>query len=271
MSNRRFFVLFYMLTLLLVTAPAWAQEAASDAFGETTPPQWQVPLEEDTAAQEPLPTQKETRPQESSPAQADDPFLNALQETYKEDTTKKETGDGETTPSLKENSVKRLLPAFSDTILRTVAILFLLCGVLILGSFLIRKFGKRSALLSGQSLATVLGKVHLSPKACLFFVKTGDRILVVGLTQQNMRLITEFSADAFEAERNTESISDNRDATAASDGFFAQLHATATAPSPLSSGSEAGAPSEDDELNALRGDIQRLQQFLQDGGRDQKR
>lgn len=143
--------------------------------------------------------------------------------------------------------------------LQWLVYLFFICGFIILAGYLIKRFGRRSHLLAGLRYGEVLGRLHLAPRVSLHFVKTGGRVLVVGVTQSSLSLLTEFDAEAFEAAVQ-EAASETPPESADRGGFLAQLRASAR--------KETGASAVDDDLAALRGDIQRLQQYLQKGGRE---
>ncbi len=142
-------------------------------------------------------------------------------------------------------------------VLRTVAWLCVLCGLIVLGGYLLRRYGKNTPLLAGAQYGTVLGKVHLSPRASLHYVQSGGRILVIGLTQQHMSLIAEFEPGSFELPEEAEFAGD----APATPGSFVEELRLASRPQPP-------VVAEDDELTALRGDVQRLQRYLQDNLRE---
>ena len=137
---------------------------------------------------------------------------------------------------------------------RVIGGLAFVCGCIILLGYLARKYGKRTPLLAGQNLGAVLGRIYLSPRASLHYVRSGGRILVVAVTQNNASLITEFDAERFE-EFEAEAASSNAEPGASS--FLSQLRKTSeqAADSP---------PAVDDDLVSLRGDIQRLQHYLKE-------
>ena len=136
-----------------------------------------------------------------------------------------------------------------DYALRTLAVLLVLCGLIMLGGWAIRKFGGRTALLSGQNLGNVIGKVYLEPRASLMYVKTGGRVLVLGVTPQNINPVAEFEESVFEAPAAS---------PADTTSFLARLQER-PALNPIR---------EDEEITSLRGDIQRLKDFLRESKRD---
>lgn len=144
-----------------------------------------------------------------------------------------------------------------DAGLRTFLWLCVLCALIILAGYLLKRFGQRTPLLAGQRLGVVLGRVHLDPKAAIHYVRTGGRVLLLGVTPQQVTLLTEFDASAFEEVQEMEPAPDPRLRTNEPAGFLAQLQAN-----------HAKLQAPDDELVTLRSDIQRLQQSLQEKMRD---
>lgn len=140
--------------------------------------------------------------------------------------------------------------------------LFGLCiacaGILLLG-YLARKYGRKNPFLAGRHLGTVLGRVHLSPRASLHYVHSGNRVLVIGLTQNTIAPITEFDAADFDTQ--SEPGAKQGDANQAPDAVsFLQL-----LKNEAEENSEATSTlAADEELAALRGDLQRLRQYLQE-------
>jgi len=150
--------------------------------------------------------------------------------------------------------------SLGQDVLQWLVYLFFICGFIILAGYLIKRLGRRSRLLAGLQYGEVLGRLYLAPRVSLHFVKTGGRVLVVGVTQSNLSLLTEFDAEAFEAALQETSSEAPPESDAG--GFVAQLRASAL--------KETGTSAADDDLAALRGDIQRLQQHLQKGGRESR-
>ncbi len=141
---------------------------------------------------------------------------------------------------------------------RAFAVLMVLCGVIILGGYLARRYGRRSPLLAGHSLGRVLGTVHLNPKAALHFVETGGRVLVVGLSQGHMALIADLDPESLEAPRAAAGEAEAAPSRPAQS--FLELLQAKTA--------EPAAKEADEDLASLRGDIQRLQHYLQESLRE---
>lgn len=138
-----------------------------------------------------------------------------------------------------------------------------LCATLVLILLLfaaLKRWGKRTPLLAGQQLARVLGRVGLSPQASLHFVQTNGEVLVIGVTQQNVTLLRTFDASDFEKAPEvapTEKAPAPAGEPAAS--FLAQLKESRAA-----MGVEAAV---DEDLDQLKGELQRLKQYFQDSTR----
>jgi flagellar biogenesis protein FliO len=76
-----------------------------------------------------------------------------------------------------------------------------LCVVLVLilvAYYLVNRLGARTPLLAGAKLGTIMGRVALSPKAYLYFVRTANRVLVVGWTPTSINRVAEYDATEFE-------------------------------------------------------------------------
>jgi flagellar biogenesis protein FliO len=111
----------------------------------------------------------------------------------------------------------------------------------------------------------VVGKVSLGQRATLHYVRTGGRILVIGVAQNSVTPIAEFEEDAFD----TVLADAPRTAGAPStQGGF--LEALGAATGKGKGKAESSTPPEDDDLTQLRSDLQRLRHYLQEGGRDRE-
>jgi len=181
-------------------------------------------------------------------------YFKAHQAVWTED-----TASAAPSASPAESPERAIGASLARDVLQWLVYLFFICGFIILAGYLIKRLGRRSRLLAGLRYGEVLGRLHLAPRVSLHFVKTGGRVLVVGITQSNVSLLTEFDAEVFEAAVQ-EAASETPPEAADSGGFVAQLRASAL--------KETGTSAVDDDLAALRGDIQRLQQYLQKGGRE---
>ncbi|HUW61485.1 MAG TPA: flagellar biosynthetic protein FliO [Candidatus Bathyarchaeia archaeon] len=153
-----------------------------------------------------------------------------------------------------ENSMRALFG-----LLAALALLFVL-------GYLAKRFGKNSPLFAGGDLAKLMGKVYLSPRASLHFVRTSGRILVLGVTPNAISTVAEFDADSFEP------ISAEAPASKPAAGshsetepFLAQFKASLES---IARATPSENPEHDDaEIAALREDVQRLQRYLQESVR----
>jgi flagellar biogenesis protein FliO len=112
-----------------------------------------------------------------------------------------------------------------------------------------------------------MGKVYLSPRASLHYVRTGGRILVLGVTPNAIATVAEFDADAFEPIRAEATASPPPAAgtTSETESFMAQFKASLES---IARATPPDNPEQDDsEIAALREDVQRLQHYLQESVR----
>lgn len=145
---------------------------------------------------------------------------------------------------------------FTRQLLRAFGWLCVIIAAILLLFYAIRRWGAKTPLLAGQRLAEVIGRVHLSPKASVHFVRTAGRVLVLGVTQQEVSLLTELDAATFDAH--------TADAVAAprTRSFLEELqrdNARFDAPVAMPQ-KEKRIP--DEEIDSLRQDLQRLQRYL---------
>lgn len=140
---------------------------------------------------------------------------------------------------------------------RAMSALCIVVALILLIFYAVRRFGRRVPIFAGAQLGTVLGKVHLSRSSALHFVRTGGRVLVVGVTNDSMSLVAEFDEGAFDATRGT-----GKDTPFNADNFLAQLQQS------RKSIARKDEPEDEDvgdeEISALRGDIHRLQRYLRE-------
>lgn len=210
------------------------------APAEETPPA-EPPEAEPPAAEEPVPEWfKEA--QESIGAAMDE-GAGAAAETGAAATGEETAGPR----SLGENVVQ------SFVALLVVLALILICV------YLLKRFGKRTPLLAGSSLGMVLGRIYLTPKASLHFIKVRNTVLVVGVTPAGMSSIARLDASLFEETSGKVAASA---APGEAGSFLAHLKSS------RQTGTPKDAESEDDEIAALRGDLARLQQYLQETSRE---
>lgn len=162
-------------------------------------------------------------------------------------------------------------PAVTPTpsILNAIVALCVVLGLIVLCLYAVRRFGARTPLLAGAALGQILGRVHLTPKASLHFVRTGGKVLVVGVTQESVHLVETFDADAFESVGPPPALPAHQEEGGGEEhpkaaSFLAQLREQSNRmrqPAELS-------PGEDGDIATLRGDIERLQRMLRDATRE---
>jgi len=151
-------------------------------------------------------------------------------------------------------------PSLWGSLGQGIVSLFVVIALILLCTWAIKRFGARTPLLAGTSLGTVLGKVYLTPKIALHFVKVRNIVLVVGVTPNEVSPIAQLNAALFDdvTQGSTSGHGNNRQMD-----FLSHLtHET---------GQSTGAQStenEDDEITALKGDLARLQKYLQETSRE---
>lgn len=90
------------------------------------------------------------------------------------------------------------------SVIRSIAALSFVLALILAIYYVLNKYGKKSPLFAGSSLGTILGRVYLSPKAELHFVRVRDRVLVIGVTANGISRVAEFSAALFEETQRAE-------------------------------------------------------------------
>ncbi len=213
-----------------------ATEEHERHFEETSPP-----VIDTTVPPEPPPGKE--------PAGTPD-FFKAHQRIWDEEGAAPETDAA--VPPLEPLSLWQFIP-------RMIIGLCVVCGLILLGGYLARRMGRHSPLLAGPRLGAVLGRVHLAPKVTLHYVKTGGRVLIVAVTPNAVSLVADFDAEKFEAAAPEATFEAASQTAAQPATFLDQLQAIAR---------QGAAAEEEDDLAALRGDLQRLQRYLQEGSRE---
>lgn len=227
-----------VLVVLLINLPAWATETDGDAPDAAA------------AMEAPGAETATTTPPVSAENGID---MTAFQEAYDREVARSQAE--ETGAPLPQDTSARDT-GIGSMALRSAAALLGICGAIILLGWAARRFGGKTPILAGAGIAQVLGRTYLEPKVALHFVKTGGRVLVVGVTPQTIALISEFDAADFEA---SPAISELPKPAIGAADFLSRLKEQQAA--------SAAAPVADEDLEALRGDIQRLKQFLQESRR----
>lgn len=236
---------------------AWPQSQAA-SFQETQPPKVDIgsPHENAGDSQENAAASRES----SAPQQENVSGSKEIPEYFKEhQKIWDEPPAGAANPAAGAAAPEKE-QGWNTYIPRTIMGLCIVCGIIILGGVLMKKYGRHTPLLAGQRLGVVLGKVYLTPKVTLHYVKSGGRVLVISLTQNQVSLIAEFDAGAFESSLESEESAPEKTAKDPAN-FLEQLRTQVK--------KEAGVTRRaDDDLDELRGDIQRLQRYLQESARE---
>jgi len=245
-----------LFTLLLLVASGAAIAQALNPV--------QLPSPEDLTSSSPVPV---AAPAPVVPTAAADPIdMTPFQEAFDKEIAEAQaeaTGANANLPADAQGEGSEIF----DLALRSLAALLAICGTIILLGWAAKRWGGKTPLLAGTGLAQVLGRVYLEPKVSLHFVKTGGRVIVVGVTSGTASLITEFEAEQFEQSLGLPARPEPAPvppASARDAGFLARLREQQER---AAAGVSASSPPPSDDLDSLRGDIQRLKQFLQESRR----
>ncbi len=173
-------------------------------------------------------------------------------------------GDGE------EGGVTgQILPDLFWPFLQSLAALCFVLGLFLLIAYGLRRMGQRSAIFPKTGLAQVLGRVYLTPRVSLHFVEMAGQVLVIGVGQNDTRLLTQFPAEAFQehinraAVGNEQEVNSFRRESELDNDFFAELQARTAAMNARDTAAYGG----DADMDAMRDDIQRLRESLRKGSR----
>ena len=242
-----------MLLIAALASIGFAQDSTETGLAETPAPQWEQPAMLPSSPETPEQPSGQPAPQAPAGETTLPGYFQAHQTIWDAPPAAPDgqvvTADSATEPE----------HGWRYYATRSVIGLLVVCGGIILTGRLLRKYGKQSPLLAGQRLGTVMGKVHLGPRMALHYVKTGERVLVIGTTPNSISLVAEFDSGAFDTAE--EPSTPHAAETARPASFLDQLHTQAdklrAQPAPV-----------DDELASLRSDIQRLQLYLRENARD---
>ena len=173
---------------------------------------------------------------------------------------------------------------WKTSILKTFGWLCVIIAAILVLFYLTKRWGKNTPLLAGMGLGTVLGRVALSPRVFLYFVRAAGRVLVIGVTPNSISLISEFDAASFEEETKTkpepaegapktktETNAPAKEQTARSAGFLSHLKASTRDLLNETTPKKEQAPlrESDADIESLRKDILRLQEYLKDNLREE--
>ncbi len=246
------------LAVLFVVGIGFIAPAQDPEFAATPPAKVLLDLD-GAAAPAPVPVEITEASPEPEAAPAPDAAVDELIAETGAYMAEQEAADS--APTTEEAAV----PA-SDTIaspMKTVGRgVVALCLTLVLFLLLfaaVKRWGQKTPLLAGQQLARVIGRVGLSPQASLHFVQTNGEVLVIGVTQQNVSLIRTFDASNFETPAEVAAVGSLTSTAEPAPNFLMQLKESRAA-----LGVEAVV---DEDLDQLKGELQRLKQYFQDSTR----
>jgi len=158
-------------------------------------------------------------------------------------------------------------------LLKTVMYLLLVIAMILLVYYFLRKRLRGGHIISPANLGAVIGRLYLAPKTCLHFVNTNGRVLIVGESSGGLVLIADFDEadfDALEQEQPAETGKSKALKKQAGGGteFLTQLRDSLKKMNkPEVQESESESPSTDD-IASLKGEIQKLQDYLRDSTRE---
>lgn len=145
----------------------------------------------------------------------------------------------------------------SDAIIRMVGGLSVVLALILFTYYGFRRFGKGIPMLAGRQLGQVIGQLHLTRDATLFYVRTGGRVLLISLSSGEVRTIAEFDESAFDGDLGAAVPHKGFEPGRFSDELKDQAAAYS-----------GGGDVNDDDMAMLRSDIHRLQEYLQEEARD---
>jgi flagellar biogenesis protein FliO len=154
---------------------------------------------------------------------------------------------------------------FQEALIRMIGGLSVVLALILLTYYLVRRYGKNIPALSGAQLGQVIGQLHLSRDATLHYVRTGGRVLIIGVTPNGVNLVAEFGASSFDPAQLDMEI----DGSFSSDEFVDELKTKAGAYS-MSGAVPDKSTDGDDDVAMLRSDIHRLQEYLREESRETK-
>lgn len=213
-------------------------------FEETAPPRWTP----DSGLQIP----------ENA---GDDPLMQKIRDTNAE-----LDKAAQPAPERRQVTTRASEGSFTLYVLKAVISLLLVLALIFLLAYFAKRYGGRSPIFAGPTLAKVMGKVHLGPRTFLHYVRSGGRVLVIGVAPNAISVVAEFDAASFEDAQERENASLAEASTAEpveSSRFLTQLRADLAA-------TKRTEPSPDEEIDALKKEVERLQQYLLEGAREEK-
>jgi len=239
------------LFLLALASAAMADEPLE--FQRTPPPK-ALPAALDGAATPPVEA-------EAPDGAVDDPYMEQVRQLMREEAEAAEAeadgSAGADAGSLGGRAEDG--PTTASAIIRGLMALCATLALILLILAALKRWGRRTPLLAGHALGSILGRIALSPQATLHFVRVKDEVLLVGVTQHSVTLLRSLDAELFDEVASPEPVRAAGDPPAAD--FLSQLQASQLR---LQEDNTAGF---DEELDNLKGELQRLKQYFQESSR----
>lgn len=148
-----------------------------------------------------------------------------------------------------------------ESMLDTMKWLLVLVAGFIIMALLFRGIGRRARILPGADLADVLGRVYLTANTSVHFVRSGGRVLAIGVAPNHIALLTEFDADTFDA------VPDDSEAKSPTVNVARFMDELKQQQGKLDTSTPVGIDlptGDDDEIDSLRSDIARLRGMLRE-------
>jgi flagellar biosynthetic protein FliO len=155
-----------------------------------------------------------------------------------------------------KTAAEAIQPSGAKSVLKGIYALLVVLALIVGTYAVLLRLRRHAPMLAGGEFASVVGRLSLDSRFALHFVRVGDKVLLLGVTAQNINILEVFDAATFEQNR----IAPDQPVEPQHD-FLAHLRASTETLNPIASGSE------DEELLSLRGDIERLKRYLEEGSR----
>jgi flagellar biogenesis protein FliO len=157
---------------------------------------------------------------------------------------------------------------------RSAVALCVVLAMILIAYYLLNRFGNRTPILAGAKLGTIMGRVSLSPKAYLYFVRTANRVLVVGWTPTSINRVAEYDASDFQeflqSDEGNEAVKSELGPTLRSD--FRETLSSQTLEERMIELDMASLDVDEDELavdmGSLRGEIEQLRAYVRESSHD---
>lgn len=157
---------------------------------------------------------------------------------------------------------------------RGAVALCVVLGMILFVYYLLNRFGGRTPLLAGAKLGTIMGRVALSPKAYLYYVRTADRVLVVGWTPTSINRVAEYDVSEFRefmaSDEGRKAVQPDLGPTLRSD--FRETLSSQTLDDRMIELDAASLDATEDDLaldmSSLRGEIEQLRAYVRESSHD---